>query len=126
MCWNTYFWITSIFETLYFLKISVQVSELVNICVLLPSDFLDFTNFNKIWLSKACKKLDTHFSFIEIPVSDKKVIFFVFVTLKTMYGMILEGSADISSLVKFMFSKKATECLKNLHCRFDTYLVNVK
>ena len=52
------------------------MSELVNICVLLPSDFLDFTNFNKIWLSKACKKLDTHFSFIEIPVSDKKVIFF--------------------------------------------------
>ena len=28
--------------------------------------------------------------------------------------------------IKFMFSKKATEIEKNLHRRFDTYLVHVK
>ena len=28
--------------------------------------------------------------------------------------------------IKFIFSKKATKIEKHLHCRFDTYLVNVK
>ena len=30
------------------------------------------------------------------------------------------------AFLKFMFSKKATKIEKNLHRRFDTYLVNVK
>ena len=39
---------------------------------------------------------------------------------------LIGGKFILKNPLKLMFSKKATKIEKNLHLRFDTYLVNVK